>query len=328
MIGFGLTLALLLAASGGDAVLLTTGERVQGRVIEASPSDGVKVLLPDGRVRWIHPMSVERIERSDGTASTLRPAPVTPPPVPAPSPAPAAPATPAPAEPPPDAREVPLTAAPERRSWGPPVIIDTQPEPIPQDSRAGKIWLSFSVGHAKPMGRSGRSAPTLEALVGNGHTLLSLEGGLRLDDRDSVGAYLDFTSANVGDELRPLCAKYGSDCDTATAQLGLFLRRDFDPRGPLNRWASIGMGREWLAGEVFSPTGGGDSVQVLSAPGWQLPRIGLGVDWRTSRLIGIGVYATLALGIYDRVTMDRVNVDDGPAVHAWGQVGVRAILGP
>lgn len=327
MIGFGLTLALLLAASGGDAVLLTTGERVEGRVIEASPSDGVKLLLPDGRIRWIHPMSVERIEGSDGTFRTLREPPRAPPPAALPVPAP----TPALTEaPPPAPTAAPEAPQPAGRAWTeePPVIIDTAPEPIPQDSRAGKLWLAFSVGHAKPMGRSGRSAPSLEALVGNGHTALSLEGGLRLDDRDSVGAYLDFTSGNLGDDLRPLCAKYGSDCDTATAQLGLFLRRDFDPQGSLNRWASIGIGREWLAGEVFSPTGGGDSVQLLSAPGWQLPRIGIGVDWRASRLVGIGVYATLALGVYDRVTIDRVNVDDGPAVHAWGQLGLRAILGP
>ncbi|HSM91272.1 MAG TPA: hypothetical protein VLT47_00205 [Anaeromyxobacteraceae bacterium] len=318
MIGLALTLSLLLAASGADSVVLTTGERIEGRVIDASPSAGVKVLLPDGRVRWIHPMSVERIDRADGTSVPFRPEPASPSPSPAEAPV-TSPLGP-PAPPPP----------PVERAWReePPVAIDARPEPVEERPRSGTAWFAFAAGHAKPLGRSARSGPTLEALVGDGHTALTLEGGLRFGERNSIGAVLDFTSSNIGDELRPLCARYGSDCDTATAQLGVFLRRDFDPRGQLNPWASIGIGREWLAGEVFEPTGGGDSVQLLSAPGWQLPRVGLGIDWRTSRLIGFGVYAALALGVYDRVTIDRVNVGDGPAVHGWAQLGVRAILGP
>jgi hypothetical protein len=300
MLGAGLALWMVLAVNGGETVVLTTGERVGGRVIEASASGGVRIQLPDGTVRWIHPLAVERLESADGTSRRLQPASSTPADDRADERAPASPA---------DERGAPPTEAAGA-------------------ARRGTLWLSFGLGYAKPYGRTGGSAPSLEALVGSRHVLLSLEGGYRLSERYSIGAVFDFTSSNVGDELQPVCDRYGRDCDTATAQLGLFVRRDFAPGAAVNPWASIGVGREWLAGEVFEPDAGGDSVPVLSAPGWQLPRLALGVDLRAGRRLGVGLFASYALGIYDRVTVDQVDVQSGAAVHGWAQAGVRLILGP
>jgi hypothetical protein len=293
MIGTGLALALLLAMSGIDAVILTTGERVEGKVVRSSAAGGVTVLLPDGRTRWLHPRSVDRIDFANGTSRTLQDAP---------------PASP---QPPLDS-----TIPPE-----PPAAAVEAP-------RAGTIWLAFAAGRAIPFGKSGAAAPSLQGLVGNGQTQLTLEGGIRLGARLSLGGVFDFTSGNLGRDLVPACEKYGTECDAATGQLGLFLRHDFAPEGPLKPWVSLGLGYEWLSGAVFSPSAGGDSVTILTATGWQLPRAGLGIDWRAGQRLGLGLYATVALGAYERVLIDRVDVDHGFAVHGWAQLGVRAILGP
>ncbi|HUL61330.1 MAG TPA: hypothetical protein VLU43_18780 [Anaeromyxobacteraceae bacterium] len=82
-----LVAALLAAASPTDTVYTVDGGRIVGTVLEESPTSGVTIQTPDGSVRRIDRAQVSRIEFSDGTVSTPRPAPA---PAPAPEAAPAA----------------------------------------------------------------------------------------------------------------------------------------------------------------------------------------------------------------------------------------------
>lgn len=297
MVGTWVVLALMLAQAGGDTVILRSGARVEGEILEASQSAGVTLRLPDGGIRWFHPMAVDRIERAGGLPESLE-------------------SPPAGEEP-----QAPAAMEPVASPEGPPAAA-TAP------SSRGPIWLTFAYAKASPLGSSGSASPSLRGLVGPDQDQFTFEVGYRYNERDSWGAVLDVSVGAVGQDLEAVCARYGTECSTATAQLGLFLRRDFAPLAPLNPWASVGVAREWLAGEVFAPYGGGESISVLSAPGWQFARFGAGIDWRIAPRFGLGLYTTLALGAYDRVTIDGVDVDGGSAVHGWAQVGLRAIFGP
>lgn len=307
MIGAWLSLAILLGAASADVVFLKSGDRVEGEVVDSSPTRGVTVRLPDGQTRWFHPLSVDRIERAGAPRS------VEPPAIPPAEAASAPPSPPLPEQPVP----LPLPPASPAPAAGPPGA----------PAMRGSVWIAAAVAGAKPFGSSGDGAPSLKSLIGPSHAQLTLEAGQRLDDRLSVGIIFDFSVGDVGPALEAACAKYGTECSTATAQLGLFVRRDFAATEEVRPWVSFGIAREWLAGEVFAPYGGGDTVPVLSAPGWQFARLSGGLDWHVAPLLGLGVYATVATGVYERVTVDRVEVDRGLAVHGWGQLGVRGILG-
>jgi hypothetical protein len=255
----------------------------------------------------------------------VEPQPVEPQPV-EPQPVEPQPVEPQPVEPQP-VEPQPVEPQPVERRPVEPQPVDTPVRVATGASPRGDSWFAVALATASPLGSAGGNAPSLGALVGDDHAQITLEYGHRVNDRDSWGAVLDFSVGGVGRSLEPVCARYGTDCSTATAQLGLFLRRDFAPLSSGNPWVSIGLAREWLNGEVFAPYGGGESVPVLSAPGWQ-GRLGGGLDWRASRWLGLGLYGTLALGAYDRVTIDGVDADGGTALHGWAQLGVRAIFGP
>jgi hypothetical protein len=199
--------------------------------------------------------------------------------------------------------------------------------PAQVDIPRNDLWLSFAIGSSSPFGDSGQRSSSLEALTGGDHVLLSAETGLRLDGRNSLGAVLDVSVGGVGAGLGPICDAYGTECSTATAQLGLFLRHDLAPLSRLNPWGSIGIGYEWLAGDVFAPYEGVESIEVLHASGLQFARLGAGIDWRMGA-IGLGLYATVALGRYGDVTVDGADVSGGTALHGWAQAGLRAILWP
>lgn len=303
MIGAWLVLAVLLGQAGPDVVFLKNGERVEGQIVEASPSMGVTLRLPDGHTRWFHPLSVVRIERASVTPQAQ---PVAPPP-------PVLPTRPVPSDP-----GAPLPPA------APPVFEPLPPGPPPH----AQYWIAVALAGARPFGSSARGAPSLPSLVGPDHGQLSLEGARRLDERLSVGILFDFSFGDVGEALKPVCTKYGTECSTATAQLGLFVRRDFGETSIGTPWVSYGVAREWLNGEVFAPYGGSStSVPVLSAPGWQFARLGAGIDLRVGPWFSLGLYATYAAGVYERVTIDGVDADTGAAVHAWGQLGIRGTFG-
>jgi len=43
---------------------------------------------------------------------------------------------------------------------------------------------------------------------------------------------------------------------------------------------------------------------------------------------GLGIYANVSLGTYDRVSIDGVDVSGGYGVHGWAQVGLRSTIAP
>src|SRR5512137_573218 len=89
-----LAVAALLAAAGSDAVLLKSGERIEGKIVGDSQAEGVRIQLPDGSIRSFHPRTGERVERAGGEPAPLTPA--EPQPVPRPEPLPPLPVEPAP----------------------------------------------------------------------------------------------------------------------------------------------------------------------------------------------------------------------------------------
>ena len=64
-----LVAALLTAAPNTDTVVTADGTRIQGTVVEESPSKGVTIQVDDGTLRRFERGQVTRIEFGDGSVS-------------------------------------------------------------------------------------------------------------------------------------------------------------------------------------------------------------------------------------------------------------------
>jgi hypothetical protein len=306
MIAAWIVVATLLAAPALDAVLLKSGERVEGRIVQASPTDGVRVELPDGTVRWLHPQSVERLEPAGAEPRALDAPP---------------PATPLPSGEPAPGRDALLPVSP---------LGGAQPPPSGTGLvSAGRLWLGCGMGMTAPFGESARGAPALRKLSGDALVGMNCDSGLRVGAGESVGAFLDVGMGRPGHFGLAACERYGDPtCQMTTAQLGVLLRHEFTPRRYPGPWVQLGAGYEWLSGDRSGGTAGsGAPVTTISARGW-VGRAAAGIDWKVGESIGLGPYAAVAFGRYARVVLEGVEVSQGPTTHGWVEGGLRMSLAP
>lgn len=339
------TLALatfLAAAAAYDTVLLQNGGRVVGTVVEENPATGVTVQIPGGQLRTIPTGEVFRIEYRDGTFGVVGAKPrAEPPPAegapPAPAAAPTPPAPPAPA------------AQPERAAPPPPPVVspDQQvypavpvypvgpppPPPVaspppwgrrPGAGQPGPFMLSIGAGFAAP---SGDAEPGLRMSdVFTPQFLLELEGGVRLSPWVMASLVLDLGLGDSGDWARAYCTTYGgSDCTTVTARFGVQLRYTFHPSARTTPWVSIGTAAEVGTVSFDSYTTANDRTYT----GWEVLRLGAGVDFRASASAGWGLFLSASYGRYDEVDDAGLSASISPTrTHGWVQAGARLILGP
>jgi hypothetical protein len=126
VLAIGAVLALASAAHAGDAddtVLLTNGGRVRGTVLEEDPTTGVRLRMPDGKVRTFKKAQVKSVKYG-GEAADAQPAPAAPPT--------SAPVVSAPPEP---------ARAPDLASYGgqPAGFGPSQDQPVPKHRRVGLL---------------------------------------------------------------------------------------------------------------------------------------------------------------------------------------------
>jgi len=305
-----LALASLLytASPGLDTVLLQDGGRLVGTVVEESPASGVTIQLPDGQLRTVAAAAVFRIEYRDGTFGVLGPRP------PAAETQAAPPAPPAQPPPPPVAAPWPVYPA---------VPVQPSPPPAPRSTAPGPFLFAFGMGLAVPGGSAEQGIPMSRIFLSQ--FLMEMEGGLRFSPRVMGSLILDLGVGDAAEPTRSACrAGGGSDCSAITARFGLQLRYAFTPLAPSTPWISIGTAAE--VGTISYDATSSSNDLVYS--GWEVLRLGAGMDFRTSPGFGWGLFAQASWGNYNQVQDPGGPPLMGQATHAWVQAGARFILFP
>lgn len=316
-----LAAALLTAAQQHDTVFTNDGGRVIGTVMEEGPQE-ISIQLPDGTFRRLPRRDVARIVYADGSVSTVHPA--EPPPSGAP-PARAPPKKPSQPPPPPGYPSSPPPYPPPYPppSYGPPPPLPPRPAPAPWPAGPiSPLYFAFGLGGAFPYGEVEDGVDVNR--VFDPQFDFDLEGLVRLTPNLAMGLYLDLGFGDPARETRDACYSAGISCDAQRTRFGLLLRQTFSPRAHVTPWFSAGTGFEW--GEINDDYYG---EEQFSYSGWEMVRLQVGVDLRSSPAIGFGLYGGAALGRYDHARDVTGDVDlEGERYHTTVMAGARLVLFP
>jgi hypothetical protein len=280
-----------------DTVFFFGGGRVRGTVIEENPKTGVRVRLLDGSIQTYSREDLVRIEYADGSISRRKqPAPAAPPPA----------ATPAP--------PAAVPAAPKK---------DEKPQLAP-------LYLSLGIGATFLGGDAARGVP-MNAVVQTSQAHVSGELGLRLTPAFAVGAYGDVGASDPAASYRDTCSAAGLDCTGTTGRAGVLFRYTWSPLSSRPTWMSLGTG--WEFGGVTgnsAVTSDRHDVTVAKYTGREYVRLGVGVDFRSNQIIGLGLYGSVAFGEYDDfkdpTLASAASIER--ATHTTAQLGLRLTLFP
>jgi hypothetical protein len=346
------------ATPGVDSVYLTGSGRARGTVMEESATTGVKVRLLDGTIRIYRPEEVARIEYSDGTISTLA-APRTPEPAPR-----AKPGTPLDTAYFVGGGRVRGTVIEENPKTGVKVRLldgatqvyspaDVQrieyadgtvsqrvppappPPAVPPPPQAEQrrplipFYLTLGVGATFLGGDAARDVRMSE-VVDTEQAHLSAELGLRLTPPFALGIYADVGGGEPASAIDAQCKLDGSDCVGTTGRVGFLVRHTWAPLSRRAPWLSLGTGWEFGGVTIDRHGAGSDSndSDLIVYTGREYLRVGAGIDFRTSRVIGFGLYGSFAVGEYSRRETPTTTVSVERRTHTTGQVGIRLILFP
>jgi hypothetical protein len=115
-------------------------------------------------------------------------------------------------------------------------------------------------------------------------------------------------------------------------RVGLEVQVHFRPAERLNPWVGYGIGYEAAS---VTASGGGMPEGNESFSGLELARIAAGLDFRLSKLFGVGPFAEVDFGSYSHEHVQTVSPPatsdqsiPNTALHEWISVGVRGVLFP
>jgi hypothetical protein len=358
-----LVAALVVAASPPDTVFTVDGGRITGSVMEESATAGVTIQTPDGSVRRIDRGQVLRIEYADGTISPARPPP---PATPAatPHPKPEAPqdilffvgggrvrGTVIEENPRSGVRVRQLDGTYQayprddiaRIEYADGTVSVIAPPPAPEPAAAPEpkkplpVYFTLGLG-ATFLGGDATRQVTMSDRFALEQAHVSGELALRLSPAWALGVYGDAGGGDPSSAVGKQCDALNATCTAATGRVGFLIRHTWDPISSRPIWLTLGTG--WEMGTINidyrgtqsgsgSGSGSGSSQQeLLRYTGRELLRVGTGIDFRLSRIVGFGLYGSFAFGRYDTLKdqVTTVSVDQG--THTTAQVGVRLILFP
>jgi hypothetical protein len=154
---------------------------------------------------------------------------------------------------------------------------------------------------------------------------ISSELGLRLSPAWAIGVYGDFGGGDAAPSIRGMCPVPSPDCMGWTDRWGILLRHTWDPFSPTSKWISFGTG--WETGSL-SYDGGDNLSDIFTYSGRELFRLGAGIDFRSSQVLGLGFYGSISWGEYDQYRDATGTYRLDPRTHTTGQVGIRLTLFP
>jgi len=134
-----------------------------------------------------------------------------------------------------------------------------------------------------------------------------------------LGGYLGFGFGGPAGLFKDAC---GGSCSAASFRIGIEAQAHFLPGALANPWVGYGIGIESLVV-------GRSSDESVGYGGFEFARLGAGVDFRLSKVFGVGPFVELAMGNYSTIA---IGSDDGDvtntALHEWLTFGARFVILP
>jgi hypothetical protein len=191
--------------------------------------------------------------------------------------------------------------------------------------------MALRTGFAIPFGNveGGDGEMKMSDFVG-GQVPLFIEIGGKPIKQLFIGGYLGFGVGSAGGDTKDLCDDLDMDCYGVSTRLGVEVQYHILPAEDINPWVGYGIGFEGLGVAVKD----GDEDGNLSYGGFEFARLSAGLDFRISRVFGVGPFADFSLGSYGSYQIDAPQFPDSDgdvektAVHEWLTVGARFVFFP
>ncbi|MDB4933534.1 MAG: hypothetical protein JWP87_506 [Labilithrix sp.] len=238
------------------------------------------------------------------------------------------PATGTPNEPPPDAP--PAATAPPTSSQVATLEAPVQEEQPGAPKAHTGFQIAARVGVALPMGNLANDA------AGRGVNQSDLFGaqfaaitdiGAKIIPQLFLGAYLGGNFGAAGSRLT-VCDAPGASCSAFTYRIGAQLQYHIIPDGKVNPWIGYGVGYE--VSRIATTLGG--QTRSATAVGPEYGHLMAGVDFRLTKIFGIGPFVDFSFGQYSHLTTDEPGGGGGEindkSMHQWLTLGVKFIFFP
>jgi hypothetical protein len=144
-----------------------------------------------------------------------------------------------------------------------------------------------------------------------------------------IGAYFLTGVGGAAGAAADTCSRANISCTGVNVRLGVELQYHVAPADKINPWFGYGIGYE--AGALSGTANGQDFT--VSAAGPEFAHLSAGLDFRLSRVFGIGPVASYSLGQYATLKVQQGgSTVDGDikekALHQWLMLGGRVVFFP
>jgi hypothetical protein len=218
----------------------------------------------------------------------------------------------------------PATAVPPPRAAPPVYLEDPAPKAAPLGHRgfqfALRTGLSFPFGSAAVQTFS---SSALNKFVGP-QLPITFDIGGKPNKHLFLGGYVGFGFGFVKGGFAQQCDRVSSDCTAMSTRFGAQIHYAILPNDWVNPWVGYGLGFSWLSA--------GDDGYSVSLRGFEFAHLMAGVDFRISRIIGLGLFVDGTLGTYSSSKIDtpttRSNEDITNEIYHWLTIGPRLVVMP
>lgn len=194
--------------------------------------------------------------------------------------------------------------------------------------------MALRTGFAMPFGTAQKAGNTLPKTKMSdfvtGQIPLFIEIGGKPIKQLFIGGYLGLGIGGAAGDTKDYCDERDMDCLGVSTRFGVEVQYHILPHEDLNPWVGYGIGFESVSVAVKD----GDEDGSLNYGGFEFARLSGGVDFRISRVFGIGPFADFSLGTYGTYRWDAPQFPDSDgdvsetAIHEWLTVGARFVFFP
>ena len=224
-------------------------------------------------------------------------------------------------------------AAPPPDVTAPPAAAGDLTE-VPDDKRheAPPARTGFQVaaraGAAIPLGDASKGATLSDGLSPQFAAIVDIGG--KIIPQIFLGAYLGGNVGGTGTETSKQCDALKASCVAFTYRIGVQLQYHIIPDGKVDPWIGYGIGYE--VSRIAGSANGSSFNTTLVGP--EYGHILAGVDFRLTKIFGIGPFVDFSFGKYTNLTRDPEPVPGrssdiaDTAMHEWLTIGAKFLFFP
>jgi hypothetical protein len=177
--------------------------------------------------------------------------------------------------------------------------------------------LALRTGYSLPLGKAENDLDMSD--LASGQVPIFIEIGGKPIPYLFLGGYMGFGFGGPAGFLKDAC---GGRCSAASFRIGVEGQAHILPGALANPWVGYGIGLE----SVAVGTSSDDSIGFA---GVEFARFSAGVDFRLTKVFGLGPFVDLSMGNYSSISAGDLTADiPKTSMHEWLTFGARFVFFP